>query len=36
VKWGIVQRIVWAWVLTLPATAMMGWLFVKGFHILGW
>lgn len=36
VKWGIVQRIVWAWVLTLPATALMGWLFVKGFHSLGW
>ncbi|MEI6560612.1 MAG: inorganic phosphate transporter [Verrucomicrobiota bacterium] len=25
VKWGVVQRIVWAWVLTLPATALLGW-----------
>ncbi|MDD5350518.1 MAG: inorganic phosphate transporter [Chthoniobacteraceae bacterium] len=25
VKWGVVQRIVWAWVLTLPITALMGW-----------
>jgi PiT family inorganic phosphate transporter len=27
VKWGIVHRIVWAWVLTLPATGLLGWLF---------
>ncbi len=24
VKWGIVERIVWAWVLTIPATALLG------------
>lgn len=24
VKWGIVHRIVWAWVLTLPTTALLG------------
>jgi PiT family inorganic phosphate transporter len=24
VKWGIVGRIVWAWVLTLPVTAVLG------------
>jgi PiT family inorganic phosphate transporter len=24
VKWGIVHRIVWAWVLTLPVTALLG------------
>ncbi len=24
VKWGIVERIVWAWVLTLPVTGLMG------------
>jgi inorganic phosphate transporter, PiT family len=31
VKWGVVERIVWAWVLTLPITAVLGagfvWLF---------
>jgi PiT family inorganic phosphate transporter len=31
VKWGVVERIVWAWVLTLPVTALLGasfvWLF---------
>ena len=24
VKWGVVQRILWAWVLTLPVTALLG------------
>jgi PiT family inorganic phosphate transporter len=24
VKWGIVERIVWAWVLTLPVTGLLG------------
>jgi PiT family inorganic phosphate transporter len=24
VKWGIVERIVWAWVLTLPITGLLG------------
>jgi PiT family inorganic phosphate transporter len=26
VKWGLVERIVWAWVLTLPVTALLGYL----------
>jgi PiT family inorganic phosphate transporter len=26
VKWGIVHRIVWAWVLTLPVTAVLAYL----------
>ena len=24
VKWGVVERIIWAWVLTLPVTALLG------------
>ena len=24
VKWGVVERIVWAWILTLPVTALLG------------
>ena len=28
VKWGIVETIVWAWVLTLPVTALLGAMFV--------
>jgi inorganic phosphate transporter, PiT family len=31
VKWGIVERIVWAWVLTLPVTFLLGYCFVKLF-----
>lgn len=26
VKWGLVGRIVWAWVLTLPITCLLGYL----------
>ena len=25
VKWGVVSRILWAWVLTIPVTALLGW-----------
>ena len=33
VKWGVVERIVWAWVLTLPVTGLLGWALVKLFHL---
>jgi PiT family inorganic phosphate transporter len=26
VKWGVVERIVWAWIFTLPATALIGYV----------
>ena len=29
VKWGIVERMVWAWVLTLPITAALGYGFLR-------
>jgi PiT family inorganic phosphate transporter len=29
VKWGIVGRIVWAWVLTIPLTAVLGYWIEK-------
>ncbi len=29
VKWGVVERIVWAWVLTLPATAAVSYLLAR-------
>ncbi len=29
VKWGVVQRIVWAWVFTLPATGLLGYLLAR-------
>ncbi len=35
VKWGVVQRIVWAWVLTLPITGLLGYFIMKGLVLLG-
>ena len=36
VKWGVVERIIWAWVLTLPVTALLGYgleqLFLAAGH----
>jgi PiT family inorganic phosphate transporter len=32
VKWGIVGRIVWAWVLTLPATGLLGYALARMAH----
>ena len=29
VKWGLVERIVWAWILTLPFTALIGFLLAR-------
>ena len=29
VKWGVVERIIWAWVLTLPITALLGYLLTR-------
>ena len=33
VKWGIVNRIVWAWVITIPVTAFLGYLWVRLFAL---
>ena len=35
VKWGIVHRIVWAWVLTLPATSFTAFWTYKVLHLFG-
>jgi len=35
VKWGVVSRILWAWVLTLPVTALLGYFSVKFLHLCG-
>ncbi|MDR0901745.1 MAG: inorganic phosphate transporter [Opitutaceae bacterium] len=32
VKWGIVGRIVWAWVLTLPVTGLLGYSLMRAVH----
>ncbi len=36
VKWGLVSRIVWAWVLTIPITLTLGYLFYRGAVLVGW
>jgi PiT family inorganic phosphate transporter len=35
VKWGIVERIVWAWVLTLPITGVTGYLLMQLLRAAG-
>jgi PiT family inorganic phosphate transporter len=35
VKWGLVGRIVWAWVLTLPVTGTLGYLIFRLLHAAG-
>lgn len=36
VKWGVVERILWAWVLTLPVTALLGYGTVYIGRLLGY
>ena len=36
VKWGIVERIVWAWVFTLPACGIIGYFSERLLMTLGW
>ena len=35
-KLSLVERILWAWVLTLPAAGGVAYLLVKGFRLCGW
>lgn len=35
VKWGLVHRIVWAWVLTIPITGLLGYLIERGLIFCG-
>ncbi len=36
VKWSVVERMIWAWILTLPITAGLAWGLVHLMHVLGW
>ncbi|MEI6248256.1 MAG: inorganic phosphate transporter [Verrucomicrobiota bacterium] len=36
VKWGLVSRIVWAWVLTIPITLTLGYVFYRACVLFGW
>jgi PiT family inorganic phosphate transporter len=33
VRWGIATNIVWAWILTIPASALVGWISLTIFHL---
>ncbi len=34
VRWGVATNIVWAWVLTIPAAALLSWIFEHLFHLI--
>ena len=36
IRWTIVERMVWAWILTLPLTGGMAWLLVAAARMFGW
>lgn len=33
VRWGIATNIFWAWILTIPASALVGWISLTVFHL---
>ncbi len=35
-KWGIIEKILWAWILTIPASGGLAWLLFWGLEQLGW
>ena len=36
VKWSVVEKMVWAWILTLPVTALIGYGLVRAIESFGW
>ncbi len=35
VKWSVVERMVWAWIMTLPITGLIGYAILRGAQLLG-
>ena len=35
-KLGVVERIIWAWILTIPASAGVAYLFFAAMRAMGW
>jgi inorganic phosphate transporter, PiT family len=33
VRWGVATNILWAWILTIPASAIVGWLAMEGIQL---
>jgi len=36
IKWSVVQRMVWAWILTIPIAGGLAYLLIKLSHAMGW
>ena len=36
IKWTVVERMVWAWILTIPIAGALAYLLVRGLKLLGW
>jgi PiT family inorganic phosphate transporter len=36
IKWGVVERIIWAWILTIPAAGGIAWMLVEALRMGGW
>jgi PiT family inorganic phosphate transporter len=36
IRWTIVERMLWAWILTLPITGGLAWMMVRAARALGW
>ncbi|HSN01021.1 MAG TPA: inorganic phosphate transporter [Rudaea sp.] len=36
IRWTVVERMVWAWLLTLPVAGGLAYLLVRGLQLLGW
>jgi inorganic phosphate transporter, PiT family len=34
VRWGVASNILWAWVLTIPASALCAWVCEHGLHLM--
>jgi PiT family inorganic phosphate transporter len=36
IKWTVVERMLWAWLLTIPIAGALAYVLVLGFRVLGW
>jgi PiT family inorganic phosphate transporter len=36
IKWTVVEKMIWAWILTIPAAGGMAYLFFQLLRVMGW
>jgi len=36
IKWTVVERMVWAWILTIPIAGALAYLLVQAMRLFGW